>query len=67
MLLQWARDHGVPLITNEGYGQNGTVSDDDETKLRWKCINTGVPVFTPAAPQLLEMTVRSSLRTRGRR
>lgn len=48
-LLQWAKDVGVPLITNEGLRVDGTiaVARDSKPNLRGKAIRDGVPVFTP--------------------
>jgi hypothetical protein len=42
-LIEAARELGVPLITNEGYSQDGVVDE----KLRKRARDAGVPVFTP--------------------
>ncbi len=42
-LLAFAKEHRVPLITNEGYRPSGIVVE----KLRKDAIDAGVPVFTP--------------------
>jgi hypothetical protein len=43
-LLEYAKANDLPLITNEGYSQNGI----EEIKLRKKCVAAGVSVFTPS-------------------
>jgi hypothetical protein len=42
-LLAFANEHGLPLITNEGYSEAGIVDE----KLRKKAGKAGVRVFTP--------------------
>ncbi len=42
-ILGYARDAGIPLITNEGFTPNGI----DDVKLRKLARAQGVPVFTP--------------------
>ena len=41
--IDFAKQHGLPLITNEGYGQNGFV----EEKMRKLARDAGVAVFAP--------------------
>lgn len=46
LLLELARDHRAPLITNEGYSLQG-VSIADKTKLRARALDAGLEVRTP--------------------
>jgi hypothetical protein len=41
--VAFAKEHGLPLITNEGYGQNGIVDE----KMRKLAKDEGVAVFAP--------------------
>jgi len=43
LLVEIAKEHGLPLITNEGYSMNGIVDE----KLRKRAQDAGVQVFTP--------------------
>ena len=64
-LIEIARRYAIPLITNEGYGRDGTL--DRRNRMRKRCIASGVDVVSPKAfwdkkidPRSAERRIRRS-------